>query len=334
MNSHTNSQMTNRAQNENSASQSGAVSRMASIDIGTVTCRLLLADVSDTSFTELERQVAITNLGIGVDKTHLLQDDAIDRAVTKISEYLAIVDNYKTVDHPEIPVVAVATSASRDAKNSAVLVDRLREIGVELRIIEGIQEARLSFRGASRGYEGEQLLVADIGGGSTELVLGLGGDIPRISHSFNIGCRRMTERFMASNPPTDAECAQLRAYVREEMASYFTQAKEAGCAIERIVAVAGTPTSVVAIDKHMEVYDSSRVHGTVVPRETLQRIYDNLRAIPLEERKGVVGLEPARASVIVAGLAILLEVLDLADCSSFTVSESDILQGILLSERE
>lgn len=334
MNADTNVHMTNMTQNEITASQSGAVSRMASIDIGTVTCRLLLADVSDTTFTELERHVAITNLGMGVDKTHLLQDDAIDRVVAKVSEYLAVVDKYRTADHPEIPVVAVATSASRDAKNSTVLVDRLREIGVELRIIKGTQEARLSFRGASRGYEDEQLLVADIGGGSTELVLGVGGDAPRISHSFNIGCRRMTERFMASNPPTDTECARLRAYVREEMASYFTHAKEVGCTIERIVAVAGTPTSVVAIDKHMEVYDSSRVHGTVVPRETLQRIYDHLRSIPLEDRKRVVGLEPARASVIVAGLAILLEVLDLANCPSFTVSESDILQGILLSERE
>ena len=118
------------------------------------------------------------------------------------------------------------------------------------------------------------------------------------------------------------------------MKSYFDQAAAAGCAIDRIIAVAGTPTSVVAIDKHMEVYDSSQVHNTEVSREVLEQIFDKLRQMPLEQRKGVVGLEPARASVIVAGLAILLEVLTLANCSSFTVSESDILQGVLLTEQD
>lgn len=307
------------------------VQRRASLDIGTVTCRLLLADVSDTSFVELERRVAITNLGIGVDKTHLLQDDAIARVEHQIAEYVSVINSYKTSEHPTIPVTAVATSAARDARNSDVLVERLRALGVELSIIEGTREAALSFRGAAQGHEGENLLVVDIGGGSTEIVLGVGGGSPRFSHSFNIGCRRMTERFMACDPPTTEQCDALRAYVYEEMKPYFEQAR-AGNTIDRIIAVAGTPTSVVAIDKHLEVYDSTKVHNTQVCRETLERIYDELRAMNLERRKQVVGLEPARAGVIVAGLAILLEVLTLTNCSSFTVSESDILQGMLLSD--
>lgn len=307
------------------------VQRRASLDIGTVTCRLLLADVSDTSFVELERRVAITNLGIGVDKTHLLQDDAIARVEHQIAEYVSVINSYKTSEHPTIPVTAVATSAARDARNSDVLVERLRALGVELSIIEGTREAALSFRGAAQGHEGENLLVVDIGGGSTEIVLGVGGGSPRFSHSFNIGCRRMTERFMACDPPTTEQCDALRAYVYEEMKPYFEQAC-AGNTIDRIIAVAGTPTSVVAIDKHLEVYDSTKVHNTQVCRETLERIYDELRAMNLERRKQVVGLEPARAGVIVAGLAILLEVLTLTNCSSFTVSESDILQGMLLSD--
>ena len=308
--------------------------RLASLDIGTVTCRLLIADVSDAGSKELKRCVAITNLGIGVDTTHLLQDEAIDRVVRQISEYVSIIDSFKTDEFPDIPIKAVATSAARDAQNSSVLVERLKDLGVELSIIEGTREAALSFRGAAQGHEGENLLVADIGGGSTEIVLGKGGQDPSFSHSFNIGCRRMTERFMASNPPTEEECNALRAYVFEHMKPYFEEAKKQGCTIDRIVAVAGTPTSVVAIDKHLEVYDSSVVHNTVVSRETLERIFDELRTISLEQRKQVVGLEPARASVIVAGLAILLEVLTLANCSSFTVSVSDILQGVLLTERD
>lgn len=305
--------------------------RCASIDIGTVTCRLLLADVSDTSLVELERRCNITNLGIGVDKTGLLQDDAIERVVSQVAEYVAIVRTYVSPDHPSIPITAVATSAARDAQNASRLIDRLREVGVELSIIPGTREAALSFRGASCGYEDERLMVVDIGGGSTEIVLGIGGEAPQFSHSFNIGCRRMTERFMAGDPPTEEECNALRTWVRGEMSPVIMQAQAQGRSIDRIVAVAGTPTSVVAIDKHMEVYDSSRVHASVVSRETLQRIYDEMRSLPLERRKMVVGLEPARASVIVAGFAILLEVLDIVGCSSFTVSESDILQGILLS---
>lgn len=308
--------------------------RLASLDIGTVTCRLLIADVFQNECRELERRVAITNLGVGVDKTHLLQDEAIERVVKQIASYVSVIDSYKTQDFPEIPIRAVATSAARDASNSSVLVERLSELGVPLTIIEGTREAALSFRGAAVGHEGERLLVADIGGGSTELVFGKGGQDPLQSHSFNIGCRRMTERFLASDPPTEEQCLALRTYVHEHMKSYFDQAAAAGCAIDRIIAVAGTPTSVVAIDKHMEVYDSSRVHNTEVSREVLEQIFDKLRQMPLEQRKGVVGLEPARASVIVAGLAILLEVLTLANCSSFTVSESDILQGVLLTEQD
>lgn len=303
----------------------------AAVDIGTVTCRLLLAEVSPTgALRELERECTITNLGLGVDKTGVLQEDAIERVVNTVAGYVTIVNAHRNEQNPQIPIVAVATSAARDAQNASVLVEHLAALGVTLSVIEGTREAGLSFRGASRGYEDEALMVVDIGGGSTEIVLGTGGEMPAFAHSFNVGCRRMTERFLASNPPTDQECSDARAWVRELFNPVFNQARSQGLSIGRIVAVAGTATSVVSIDKHMEVYDSSRVDGTVVPRSTLQRIYDELRAMTLDARKQVVGLEPARASVIVAGMAILLEVLDQAGHDSFTVSESDILQGIIL----
>ena len=244
--------------------------RIAAFDIGTVTCRLLLAEVENGALVELERRCAITNLGIGVDKTGVLQDDAIQRVVAKIAEYIDIVDSYKDDKHPDIPIVAVGTSASRDARNSADLVSKLREMGVELSVIEGSREAALSFRGASRGYEGENLLVADIGGGSTEVVLGVGGKAPRQSHSFNIGCRRVTERFYASDPPSEEECAAARVWARKQFAPYFDDARKSGIAIDRIVAVAGTATSVVSMQKKMKVYDSTQVDGSEVSLETLQ----------------------------------------------------------------
>lgn len=308
--------------------------RIAAFDIGTVTCRLLLAEVQDGALHELERRCVITNLGVGVDKTGVLQEDAIQRVVSQIAEYVEIVNGYRNEQYPDIPIVAVATSASRDARNSDVLVGKLRELGVELSVIEGEREAALSFRGASRGYEDENLLVADIGGGSTEVVLGVGGKSPVLAHSFNVGCRRMTERFYVSDPPSADEASAARAWVREEFAPFFQHARGQGMAIDRIVAVAGTATSVVSMHKEMKVYDSSRVDGVSVSRETLQGLYDRLRSMPLAQRKQVVGLQPERASVIVAGLGILLEVLDAANCKTFTVSESDILQGLVLSVYE
>ncbi len=308
--------------------------RIAALDIGTVTCRLLLAQVEDGRLSELERRCAITDLGIGVDKTGVLREDAIERVVAQIAEYLQVVEANRTRRFPEIPIIAMATSASRDAKNADVLVEKLRALGVELSVIEGSREAVLSFRGASCGFEDENLLVADIGGGSTEIVLGVGGQAPKLAHSFNIGCRRVTERFLASDPPSIDECDRARQWVRQQFAPFFAQAKRQGIAIDRIVAVAGTATSVVSVDKQMAVYDSAQVHGALVPASTLQGIYDRLRALPLEERKRVVGLEPKRAGVIVAGMGILLEVLAATGCESFTVSESDILQGIILGACE
>lgn len=303
---------------------------VAAIDIGTVTCRLLLADVSGSEVVELERRCAITNLGVGVDATGVLRDDAIERVVGQVAEYVAVVRSYEGPAHPAIPIVAVATSASRDASNASVLVERLHEVGVELSVIAGTREAALSFRGAARGHEGENLMVVDVGGGSTEVVLGRGGQDPALSRSFDVGCRRLTERFLISDPPTEAECAAARALVADALASFFADARAKGLAIDRIVAVAGTATSVVSVDQAMEVYDSERVHGTVVPRATLAGIYDRLRALSVCERERVVGLEPKRAPVIVAGMGILLEVLDASGRAEFTVSESDILQGLVM----
>lgn len=302
----------------------------AAIDIGTVTCRLFVARVHEGVLEPLHREVAITNLGIGVDATGMLDPEAIDRVVKQVAHYRQIIDETSEREGMPVGITAMATSASRDASNSDVLVGRLRELGIELSVIEGEREAALSFAGASSGFIGEKLMVVDIGGGSTEVIFGRGGGEPRFVHSFNIGCRRVTERFLHSDPPSQEELDAARAWIAESMAPIFNEAEQYVEGLERIVAVAGTATSVVSIDKKMVVYDSDEVDGTVVERSTLDGVYELLRSRPLEERKQVVGLEPDRASVIVAGMVILQTVLDLARQPRFTVGESDILQGIIL----
>lgn len=305
--------------------------RYAAIDIGTVTCRMLVVDVGESGLHELTREYAITNLGEGVDATGELKPEAMERVVRAIDGFLAVRDSLSTPDHPVVRTVAVATSAARDARNAAEFAARLRERGIELSVIPGSREAALSFSGASIDFSGERLMVVDVGGGSTEVVMGTGGAEPVCAHSFNVGCRRVTEKFLASDPPAPEELARARAWIREQMASWFAdQAKEAA-SLERVVAVAGTATTVVSIRDRMETYDSSRVHKARVSRQDLLEVYERLAALPLSARKKVVGLDPKRAPVMVAGLLILLEVLDFAGIDAFTVSETDILHGITLA---
>lgn len=305
--------------------------RYAAIDIGTVTCRMLVVDVGESGLHELTREYAITNLGEGVDATGELKPEAMERVVRAIDGFLAVRDSLSAPDHPVIRTVAVATSAARDARNAADFAARLRERGIELSVIPGSREAALSFSGASIDFSGERLMVVDVGGGSTEVVMGTGGAEPVCAHSFNVGCRRVTEKFLASDPPAPEELARARAWIREQMASWFAdQAKEAA-SLERVVAVAGTATTVVSIRERMETYDSTRVHKARVSRQELLEVYERLAALPLSARKNVVGLDPKRAPVMVAGLLILLEVLDFAGIDAFTVSETDILHGITLA---
>ena len=305
--------------------------RYAAIDIGTVTCRMLVVDVGESGLHELTREYAITNLGEGVDATGELKPEAMERVVRAIDGFLAVRDSLSTPDHPVIRTVAVATSAARDVRNAADFAARLRERGIELSVIPGAREAALSFSGASIDFLRERLMVVDVGGGSTEVVTGMGGVEPVCAHSFNVGCRRVTEKFLASDPPAPEELARARAWIHEKMASWFAEQSKEAADLERVVAVAGTATTVVSIRDRMEAYDSSRVHKARVSRQDLLEVYERLAALPLSERKQVVGLDPKRAPVMVAGLLILLEVLDFAGVDAFTVSETDILHGITLA---
>lgn len=303
--------------------------RYGALDIGTVTCRLLVADVEDGRIIDVDKEYAITDLGVGVDATGRLSEAAIERVLACVDRYLEVLARYDTPEHPVRRLIAMATSASRDAANGPEFAARLAERGVTLAVIPGSREAQLTFLGASSDFPGENLLVVDIGGGSTEVVAGRFGEDPVASHSFNIGCRRVTERFFRDDPPTPDQMDAARQWIRETMAPYFEGLATAGFAIDRVVAVAGTATSVVSIREAMEVYDSSRVHKAVVAAGELAAIEERLAAEPLEERKTTVGLDPKRAGVIVAGFVILEEVLALAGADAYTASESDILHGMI-----
>lgn len=305
--------------------------RYAAIDIGTVTCRMLVADVDAAgAIHEVDREYAITNLGEGVDAAGVLAPAAILRTVETVGGYCAVRDRLAEQGAPIVKTIAVATSASRDAENSDEFVQRLAKLGVVLSVIPGSKEAGLSFSGASCDFPGQDLMVVDIGGGSTEMVVGRAGQAPAWAHSFDIGCRRVTEKFIRTDPPASDELDRAREWVSQQLARRLGEAGKAGITPERLVAVAGTATTVVAVRDQMRVYDSTKVHKALVTRQQLDRQYAELAAMPLEQRSQVVGLDPGRAPVIVAGLVIMQAVMDAVGVDGFTVSETDILHGIIL----
>lgn len=315
--------------------------RLAAIDIGTVTTRLLVADVAGIAIEPLCEQTVITHLGEGVAETNHLTTGALERVGSAIGDFKAEMTAIEqgregAGARPIERVVAMATSAARDADNARELEDLLARYGVELMVIEGEREAHLSFLGASSAFARDGLLLADIGGGSTELVFGdahldaAGTSIDTHiikAHSFDLGCRRLTDLYLRSDPPTTDELAQAHACVRGQVEGYLETLPSAPTLL---LTVGGTATTLAAIHMEMVVYDARRVHGSSMDAAALAAVAGRLASCPLEERKGIVGLQPARAGVIVAGAVILQEVLDLSGLASFTVGESDILEGMLL----
>ena len=301
--------------------------RLAAIDIGTVTTRLLVADVGSDGVREVLRSTDITHLGERLSETGSLSDAAMARVEAVIERY--------AVEMARLGVEAyraVATSASRDAANGDVFARMLAHHGVDIEIVPGEIEAALAFAGATYGITGSGLLVNDIGGGSTELVFGdadHGSPHPlvRLARSIDVGSRRVTDMHLASDPPSADELARARAWVRTELEAYFAEIPGTP---HTSIALAGTATTLSAIHQGLAEYDPARVHGSVLGRDDIGEMLRMLAALPLAARREVTGLDPGRAGVIVAGALVLECVLDLAGLDSTTVSEHDILYGIVL----
>jgi len=301
--------------------------RTAVVDIGTNSTRLLVADVEDGRIAaELERRSTVTRLGQGVDAGGRLQEEAIGRTFDTLAEYRRLIDRH----HPDT-ALAVLTSAVRDADNGPRFARAVQErFGLAPHILSGAQEARLTFAGATSERDPADLTptaVIDVGGGSTEIVIGA-GHRARFHASTQAGVVRQTERHIRSDPPAPDELRELRADVARILAAAVPREERRG--VSRGIGVAGTATSLGAISQRLEPYDPSRVHGYRVSRGECERILERLAALPLKERRRTPGLHPDRAPTIVAGVIILLEALALFDLRKLEVSEHDILRGAAL----
>ena len=326
---------------------------LAAIDIGTVTARLALAQVEDGRVIRVAKYTEIVNLGEGVDLTKRLLPEAIHRCVGCVSSY---------VDHARKEgaeaVVCTLTSAARDAENAPDLGMGLASLGLEPMIIPGEIEGALTFLGVSHDFENHRILVADSGGGSTELVVGtlagqpaaqgagqqlegqqlegqqFGGQQLDINfvESVDLGCRRLTERFnLSADHPSAEDIDGAHQMAAQMMSEAIGRAQQQCAAPELLVGVGGTATSLIAIRDHLDPYDPSKVHLNHISLDEVLQIEGLLASKTLKEREDITGLQAKRAPVMLAGTILLAELMKNSGFKHLVVSESDLLFGLVIT---
>lgn len=300
--------------------------RFAAIDIGTNTILLLIAELGGNgTFQVLDDRAEIARLGEGVDRTRRIGSDGEERSVQVLKSYLE-----RCRDLGVDEVVAVGTSALRDAHNTGDFRVRLqRELGLDLRVLSGEEEAAYSYLAVHRGLalQDKEVLVVDVGGGSTELIWGKGGALHR-SVSLDLGSVRLTERFLTSDPVRTEQCAELARIVDRELGALRVRWQiEAG--FYTMVGIAGTFTTLAAIEKGLRQYSHSEVHGSRLSRAEVQRQIELFKGKTLAERRAIPGLEPKRADVILAGALLIDRIMALFRIDEVTVSDQGIRYGLL-----
>jgi len=306
--------------------------RRGAVDIGTNSVRLLVAelDAPDGPLRVLDRRMRITRLGEGVDAARRIGSGALERTTAVLEEYRTVLDDLE-VDH----VRTTATSAARDAANRDEAFDALEKaLGSRPELLSGEEEARLSFLGATAELSGARdapapYLVVDIGGGSTELVLGT--EMPDALCSLDVGCVRITEQFLESDPPTPEELSNAVWSVRDEVADAIVAmpgAREA----PTMIGLGGTVSTVAAVEQGLASYDRDRIHHFALTRAATEEVFRTLALEPAADRRHNPGLEPDRVDVIVGGAVVLVALLRTLERDQLLVSEADILDGLIRSQ--
>jgi exopolyphosphatase / guanosine-5'-triphosphate,3'-diphosphate pyrophosphatase len=297
------------------------LTRVAAVDLGTNSTRLLVADVEDGRLQEVVRRLAITRLGENVDERRRLLPLPVARVRNVLVDYRRELEALGATR-----TLAVATSAVRDAENGEAFLGEVEwSYGFVTRLLDGLEEAAITFRGVASGSAVEPgALIVDIGGGSTELVLG-GPDGVDWATSLQVGSVRLSERFLHDDPPTAAELNACARHVRAALPALRPH---------RAIGVAGTVTTLATLDLGLAEHDPARTHGHVLTRTAIGEQLDRLGALPLAERRAVPGLEPERAPVILGGIVVLDATLDASGLEEIAVSERDLLDGAALAAAE
>ena len=311
------------------------MSRFASLDLGTNTFRLLIADMSgNQTIVPILLKREMTRLGQGLKDHASLKPQAMKRCLNVLEDFSKIIDRYKVEK-----AFAVTTSAAREAKNGQDFIDQIyRRTGIQARILTGSEEAALTLKGVFSVVDGTESmnLVVDIGGGSTELIL-TEGISPIQTTSIGLGAVHLLENLIASDPPALHELDDLRKYIHNilqqfDILNYLCKCKSSNaCSVQpRLIGTAGTVTSLAAIDQMMEEYDPQKINNYVLTREAVENIFQHVCSISIAKRKAIPGLEKGREAVIVPGAAILIAIMDLFSFDQLIVSDAGLLEGILL----
>jgi len=298
--------------------------KVAAIDVGTNSMRLLIADYEDGDFKSREKHINVTRLGLDVDRDGIIGEGAIQRNLDSLDEFGSLARREGCEE-----IWAIGTSALRDSKNSDEFVKRAAEkSGIAVEIISGSAEADMGFIGVLQGLDrkDENILVVDIGGGSTEFIVGNKDGIKFIK-SENIGALRMTEKFLRQDPVDTLEYGLMESYISEELDD--TIDKVCKLNIKKVVGIGGTITSVAAMLQEMEPYDMEKIHGSVIRYSEISQLLGSLKNMRLSEKRMIKGLQPQRADIITAGVGILEIILRMICFDRMAVSEYDNLEGLI-----
>lgn len=298
--------------------------KIGAIDIGTNSMRLLTTDLVDNRLIDRKKYVNTTRIGQGVDENGFITDEAMDRNIAALKEY-----HDKCEEYGCKKIYCMGTSALRDSKNRDEFIKRAKdEAGIDVNVVEGEIEARLGFSGVTNGIEKEgDILVIDIGGGSTEFIFGNRDGIKR-NISINIGALRLTEKFL-SKGYTDKAFSDMEEFIYEEIKEIVEYLRDKE--IECICGIGGTITSLSAVNQNLEVYSMDKVHGSKITREEVESMMNRFIECSDEDRKHINGLQPKRADIISAGTEILICIMDSLSKKEVVVSEYDNLEGMAYS---
>ena len=297
--------------------------KIGAIDIGTNSMRLLIADYIDGKLFNREKFINTTRIGQGVDSKAYIREDAIKRNIKALKEFSELAYE-KGCEH----LYCIGTSALRDSNNKLEFINLAKnEVGIDVEIISGQEESNLGFMGVLQGLEeNEDILVIDIGGGSTEFILG-GNNGIEFSKSENVGALRMTEKFLNEDPICEEEFESMKKFISSTINDTLNILKNKE--IKAVVGIGGTITSVSAINQELETYSMEKIHGSEINQKALDIILQNLKNMTLSDKKTLKGLQPKRADIITAGVTILNIIMKKLEKQNIIVSEYDNLEGLL-----
>ncbi|MDY3375366.1 MAG: Ppx/GppA phosphatase family protein [Terrisporobacter othiniensis] len=299
--------------------------KIGAIDIGTNSMRLLIADYNDNKIENRKKYINTTRIGQGVDQDGYITNEALERNLKALKEF-----SDKCNEEKCEKVYCMGTSALRDSKNGQDFINEAKKLtNIDVKIICGEEESNLGFMGVLEGTEGdkkEDILVIDIGGGSTEFVVGNEEGI-KFCKSENVGALRMTEKFITTDPISDEEFSSMTNFIEDTISSTINKIETMN--ISKLIGIGGAITSLSAMNQQLEVYSMEKVHNSVVTKKDLEKILQNLKIMTLNDKKALKGLQPKRADIITAGVKILHIVMEKLEIEKIMISEYDNLEGLM-----